>query len=69
MPGFEVINYKEENYLRKIFKKGNGVFFRHGFESLRKNSYQVKNFEKNLLPEAPSAPTYIELLSCSKSTV
>ncbi len=47
MPGFEVINYKEENYLRKIFKKGNGVFFRHGFESLRKNSYQVKNFEKN----------------------
>lgn len=46
MPGFEVINYKEESCLRNIFKKGNGVLFRHGFQALRKNSYQVENFEK-----------------------
>jgi 8-amino-3,8-dideoxy-alpha-D-manno-octulosonate transaminase len=47
MPGFEVINSEEENSVRKIFKKGNGVLFRHGFENLRNNSYQVNNFEKN----------------------
>ena len=47
MPGFEVINFKEENSLRKIFSEGNGVLFRHGFENVRGTSYQVKNFEKN----------------------
>ncbi len=47
MPGFEVIDFKEENSLRKIFKQGKGILFRHGFESLRGSSYQVQNFEKN----------------------
>ena len=47
MPGFEVINFEEEKSVRKIFRNGNGVLFRHGFENLRKNSYQVENFEKN----------------------
>ena len=47
MPGFEVINSEEEKSVRKIFKNGNGVLFRHGFENLRKNSYQVEDFEKN----------------------
>ena len=47
MPGFEVINFKEENSLKKIFSEGKGVLFRHGFENLRGKSYQVKNFEKN----------------------
>jgi len=47
MPGFEVINFKEENSLKKIFSKGKGVLFRHGFEKLRGKSYQVRDFEKN----------------------
>ena len=47
MPGFEVINFKEENSLKKIFSEGKGVLFRHGFENLRGKSYQVKNFEIN----------------------
>lgn len=46
MPGFEVINFEEEKAVRKIFRNGNGVLFRHGFKNLRKNSYQVENFEK-----------------------
>lgn len=47
MPGFEVINFKEENSLKTIFSEGKGVLFRHGFEKLRGKSYQVENFEKN----------------------
>ncbi len=49
MPGFEVINSKEKNSVIKIFSQGNGVLFRHGFDKLRRKSYQVKNFEKNFL--------------------
>ena len=47
MPGFEVINFKEEKSLKKIFSEGKGVLFRHGFEKLRGKSYQVRDFEKN----------------------
>ena len=47
MPGFEVINFKEEDSLKKIFSEGKGVLFRHGFEKLRGKSYQVRDFEKN----------------------
>jgi len=46
VPGFEVINFQEENSLKKIFSEGKGVLFRHGFENLRGKSYQVKDFEK-----------------------
>ncbi len=46
MPGFELINKKEKDAVNSVFKNGN-VFFRHGFENLRNNSYQVVNFEKN----------------------
>ena len=45
MPGFEVINYKEKEAVERIFTKGSGVLFRHGFENIRKKSYQVKDFE------------------------
>ncbi len=45
MPGFEVINYKEKKAVERIFTKGSGVLFRHGFENIRKKSYQVKDFE------------------------
>ena len=47
MPGFETINTKELNQVRKIFNKGGGVLFRQGFENLRSNSFQVNQFEKN----------------------
>lgn len=46
MPGFEVIGNKEKNSINKIFSKGGGILFRHGFEKLRKNSYLVESFEK-----------------------
>ncbi|MDB9812351.1 DegT/DnrJ/EryC1/StrS family aminotransferase [Candidatus Pelagibacter sp.] len=45
MPGFEVINFKEKKAIEKIFTKGSGVLFRHGFEKIRKKSYQVRDFE------------------------
>ncbi len=44
MPGYELIDKKELKEINKIFKNGS-VFFRHGFEKLRKNSYKVKDFE------------------------
>lgn len=47
MPGYEIIDKQEEKSVREIFKKGNGVLFRHGFEFLRNNSYKVRNFEIN----------------------
>lgn len=46
MPGFEVIGIEEKNSINKIFTKGGGVLFRHSFQNLRKNSYQVESFEK-----------------------
>ena len=46
MPGFETIDQKELNSIKKIFTKGGGVLFRHGFNGLRSNSYQVDEFEK-----------------------
>ena len=49
MPGFETINNKELDSLKKIFKNGNGVLFRNGFDKLRGKSFQVEEFEKNLL--------------------
>ena len=46
MPGFEIIGKEEKRSIQNIFTKGSGILFRHGFEKLRKNSYQVQNFEK-----------------------
>ena len=46
MPGFETIDKQELNHLKKIFQNGGGVLFRHGFEKIRKNSFQVDKFEK-----------------------
>ncbi len=45
MPGFELINKKDElREIQKIFNSG-GVLFRQGFEGLRKKSYRVNEFE------------------------
>lgn len=46
MPGFETINRKELNQIKKIFKQGGGVLFRNGFDQIRGKSYQVNQFEK-----------------------
>lgn len=47
MPGFESINNLEIAELKKIFNKGGGVLFRHGFENIRNGSFKVRDFEKN----------------------
>ena len=44
MPGFELINHKEKKAVNEVFKNGS-VFFRHGFDNLRKNKYFVQSFE------------------------
>ncbi len=46
MPGFEIIDKKEEKAVLEIFKDG-GVLFAHGFDNLRKN-FHVREFEKQL---------------------
>ena len=45
MPGYEIIDKKEEREIKKIFSSGK-VFFAHGFEKQRKGIYRVRNFEK-----------------------
>ena len=45
MPGFELINKKDElREIKKIFNSG-GVLFRQGFENRRNKSYKVNEFE------------------------
>ena len=45
MPGFELIDKKEYQAVKKIFDDG-GILFAHGFDKLRKN-YHVREFENN----------------------
>ena len=45
MPGFELIDKKELNEIKNIFNNGS-VLFRHGFEGLRKNIYNLKEENK-----------------------
>jgi 8-amino-3,8-dideoxy-alpha-D-manno-octulosonate transaminase len=45
MPGYELVGEEELENIQNIFKHGNGVLFRHGFENLRGMSWCVKNFE------------------------
>jgi 8-amino-3,8-dideoxy-alpha-D-manno-octulosonate transaminase len=45
MPGFEVIGAEEQAAVNAVFASG-GVLFRHGFDALRGNSYQVRDFER-----------------------
>ena len=37
MPGFEIIDKKEQKAVEEIFTKNNGILFAHGFDSLIKN--------------------------------
>ena len=56
MPGFEFINSKELDEIKKIFRNG-GVLFRHGFENIRKKSYKVLEFEKKFAKKFSSPYT------------
>jgi len=46
MPGFEVIDNRELDEIKKIFDSG-GILFKHGFESLRNNCFKVNEFENS----------------------
>jgi len=46
MPGWELIDDKELNEIKKIFSVSNGVLFAHGFDQRRKNIFRVRNLEK-----------------------
>ena len=48
MPGNELIDNKELDEIKKIFKQSDGVLFAHGFDKRRKNIFRVRNFEKAL---------------------
>ena len=45
MPGWEIINYKEQKALTDLIKKDGGVLFAHGFDQKRKK-YHTREFEK-----------------------
>lgn len=45
MPGYEMIGTEEASAVQEIFATGGGVLFRHGFDHIRGNSYQVQDFE------------------------
>ena len=47
MPGFELIDQKEQLAIQKLFKKEKGILFAHGFDKLRK-SYHVRDFEREI---------------------
>lgn len=51
MPGYELVGDEELESIKKIFKEGNGVLFRQGFENLRGASWCVKNFEAEFAKE------------------
>lgn len=47
MPGFELIDQKEQLAVQKLFKKEGGILFAHGFDKLRK-FYHVREFEREI---------------------
>lgn len=44
MPGFELIDERERAAVNEVFDRG-GVFFRHGFDAMRKHIFKVREFE------------------------
>ena len=53
MPGFEIIDSKEFSRLKKIFQ-AEKVFFRYGFENIRKNQFFVEKFENDFAKKIKS---------------
>ena len=47
MPGWELIDSKELDEIKKIFIKSNGVLFAHGFDRRRNFIFRVRKLEKN----------------------
>ena len=41
---YEAIGKEESNEVAEVFKNG-GVLFRHGFDSIRGDTYKVRSFE------------------------
>ena len=64
MPGFEVIDEKEQKAISRIFDEGK-VFFAHGFDKKRKH-YHVREFEQKL--KAVFSPTMADVLCVSSGT-
>lgn len=46
MPGYELVGKEERDAVLEVFDKYGGVLFKHGFDSLRKSSYKVPEFER-----------------------
>lgn len=53
MPGYEVIGEEELEEVTSVFKNG-GVLFRHGFDTLRGDSYKVMEFEEKFAKKMKS---------------
>ena len=48
MPGFELIDQKEQLAVQRLFKKEGGILFAHGFDKLRKSYLSAsKKLKKN----------------------
>ena len=67
MPGFEIIDKKELNEVKKIFLKSNGVLFAHGFDKLRKNIFRVRKFENELCKVFKSK--YVQCVSSGTAAI
>lgn len=48
MPGYEVFGEEERKAINDIFDVNGGILFAHGFDSLRKGIYKVREFESKL---------------------
>jgi 8-amino-3,8-dideoxy-alpha-D-manno-octulosonate transaminase len=46
MPGYELIDDKEQKAITNIFENNGGVLFQHGFDKLRNGNYEVRELEK-----------------------
>ena len=46
MPGYELIDDKEQKAIQNIFDNNGGVLFQHGFTSMRNGHYEVRELEK-----------------------
>lgn len=45
MPGFEVFGKEEQQAINELFEKNGGILFAHGFDTLRKGVYRIREFE------------------------
>lgn len=48
MPGFEVFGEEERKAINDLFDANGGILFAHGFDSIRKGIYRVREFEASV---------------------